>query len=136
MPPLRVALLGCGAINSHVAQKIGTGEAGPVELAAVLVRTERTAEQIGQLGAHGEALEFTTDAGSFFGAEWALCVEAAGQPAVREHALRCLAAGRDFMITSIGALTDVALYDELRAAAEAAGGGRFILCTGSIRRGR
>ena len=35
-----------------------------------------------------------------------------------------------------GALTDAALYDELRAAAEAAGGGRFILCTGGTRCGR
>ena len=36
------------------------------------------------------------------------------------------------MITSVGALTDGELYDELQATAAAAGNGRFILCTGSM----
>ena len=35
--PLRIGLLGCGAINSKVAEMIEKGDAGPAVLAAVLV---------------------------------------------------------------------------------------------------
>ena len=128
-PTLRVGLLGCGAINGRVGEALAAGEAGPAALGAVLVRSER-AERPAYTGS-AEEVCLTTDAEAFFGADWSLCVEAAGQPAVREHAKRCLSLGRDFMITSIGALCDVALYDDLQATA-AAHGSRLILCTGSM----
>ena len=88
MPPLRVGLLGCGAINSEVAAALHSGNAGPAELVAVLVRSDRTAEE--KAGLTG----FTTDPAAFFAADWQLCVEAAGQPAVIEHAKTCLELGR------------------------------------------
>lgn len=129
-PPLRIALLGCGAINSHVAEKINGGEAGPAELAAILVRSERSEAERSTLLPSAPQL-VTTVVDDFFAADWSICIEAAGQPAVREHCKRCLELGRDFMITSIGALTDTSLYDELSAVAEASGS-RLILCTGSM----
>ena len=64
---------------------------------------------------------FTTDPDAFFAADWDVCVEAAGQPAVIAYAARCLGNGRDFLATSIGALTDDELYAALVATAEEAG---------------
>lgn len=146
--PLKIGLLGCGAINSTVAKMIASGEAGPAELKAVLVRKERSKEEIQSLvpsssGSSADAdgitdatglLEcFTTDPDQFFDpdSDWNLCVEAAGQPAVRQYGKRCLQMGRDLMITSIGSLTDDALYQDLSAHAKASGA-RLILCTGSM----
>ena len=99
------------------------GEAGPASLAAILVRNERSQQK--------EVFQLSTSADDFFQADWTLCIEAAGQPAVRQYAKRCLQLGRDFMITSIGALTDASLYDDLRFTAEA-NGSKLILCTGSL----
>ena len=135
--PLKIALLGCGAINSTVAKMIAHQEAGPAILKAVLVRNERSKEEIQSLfpstsDAAGEC-SFTTDPDKFFAndSDWDLCIEAAGQPAVRQYGKRCLEMGRDLMITSIGALTDDALYEGLSSIAEE-NGARLILCTGSM----
>lgn len=132
---LTIGLLGYGAINSKVAEMIADGTVGPAELTSILVQRERSKEKIKRLlpkECHS-AVIVTTSAEDFFSsnANWSLCVEAAGQPAVREHAKRCLAMGRNFMMTSIGSLTDDALYGDLRATAEA-NGSRLILCTGSL----
>ena len=127
--PLRVGLLGAGAINGRVGEALAAGEAGSAQLAAVLVRTARE-ERPPYTGSEAEVC-LTTDEEAFYASDWSLCVEAAGQPAVLHHAKRCLGMGRDFMITSIGALCDPALYDDLEATA-AANGSRLILCTGSM----
>jgi aspartate dehydrogenase len=133
--PLRIGLLGCGAINSKVAEMIMKGEAGPAILTAVLVRKERSEEELKSLLPYDcrAAATVTTAADEFFSTDsnWSLCIEAAGQPTVKEYAKRCLQLGRDFMITSIGSLTNESLYDDLHATAEA-NGSRLILCTGSM----
>jgi aspartate dehydrogenase len=134
--PLKIGLLGCGAINSTVAKMIANQEAGPAILKAILVRNERSKEEIQSLlpTSDTDAGEcFTTDPDKFFAkdSDWDLCIEAAGQPAVRQYGKRCLEMGRDLMITSIGALTDDALYEDLSSTAEASGA-RLILCTGSM----
>mmetsp|Transcript_32012 Transcript_32012/g.39272 ORF Transcript_32012/g.39272 Transcript_32012/m.39272 type:complete len:315 (-) Transcript_32012:393-1337(-) len=140
--PLRIGLLGCGAINSTVAKMIANRKAGPSVLAAILVRKERSEEELRSLlsgesdteeSDNQDSVVCTTDADKFFAtdSDWTLCVEAAGQPAVRQYGKRCLEMGRDLMITSIGSLTDDVLYNDLRDAAEA-NGGRLILCTGSM----
>lgn len=109
---------------------LNAGDAGAAELGGILVRSERSdAERTTLLPSSPECV--TTAADEFFAADWGLCIEAAGQPAVLEHGKRCLGLGRDFMVTSIGALTDAALYDELAAVAQASGS-RLILCTGSM----
>ena len=133
--PLKIGLLGCGAINSTVAKMIVDGTAGPAILRAVLTRTERSSEDIESiLSGEDESpsnVLFTTDAGKFFAEDWDLCIEAAGQPAVRQHGERCLELGKDLMITSIGSLTDDSLYEDLATTAEYSGA-RLILCTGSM----
>jgi predicted dinucleotide-utilizing enzyme len=45
---------------------------------------------------------------------------------------RCLAAGRDFVVTSVGALTSDQLYDDMQAAAAGHGGGRLMLASGAM----
>ena len=150
--PLRIGLLGCGAINSTVAKMIANQQAGPAVLTSILVRKERSREEVRslfssdrddtsentELSAAATAADIcvctcTTDADNFFASDsdWSLCIEAAGQPAVRQYGKRCLEMGRDLMITSIGSLTDDDLYNDLRIAAEA-NGSRLILCTGSM----
>lgn len=130
--PIKIGLLGCGAINSTVATMIADGKAGPASLKAVLTRSKRSKEEIETLAPRFAInVSFETDPDLFFAQDWDLCVEAAGQPAVRQHAKRCLEMGRDFMITSIGALTDDNLYQELSETAEESGS-RLILCTGSM----
>jgi aspartate dehydrogenase len=118
---------------------VANGEAGPAVLKAVLVRNERSHEELQSLypsfdDSNGSPVEyFTTDPDKFFStdSDWDLCVEAAGQPAVRQYGRRCLEMGRDLMITSIGSLTDDVLYENLSATAEESGA-RLILCTGSM----
>ena len=124
--PLKIGLLGCGAINGTVAKMIASGDAGPAVLKAILVRNERSSNDDSECFT-------TTNPDHFFStnSDWNLCIEAAGQPAVRQYGKRCLEMGRDLMITSIGSLTDDCLYEDLSATAEASGS-RLILCTGSI----
>lgn len=50
-----------------------------------------------------------------------LVVEAASQDAVREYALDVVRSGKNLMIMSVGALTDIELYRRLREAAEKRG---------------
>ena len=141
---LRIGLLGCGAINSKVKEMIINGQAGPTtEVTTILVRKEQSKLDIEKSLLFNREdnnnnttaiIKVTTSADEFFNdksSDWTLCIEAAGQPAVKEHGKRCLEMGRDFMITSIGSLTDDSLYDTLQQTAET-NGSRLILCTGSM----
>ena len=97
---LRVGILGHGAIGSVVARAIVASSHGlvspaRVRLVAVLVQRPRDAPE--ELA--GSGVLFTADASKFHAAEWDVCVEAAGQGAVREHAVRVLDRGRDFLCT-------------------------------------
>ena len=74
----------------------------------------------------------TTNSEEFFQASnFDVVVEVAGQPAVREHAARCLQLGKSFLMTSVGSLTDEALHNTLLEAAEA-NNARLLLCSGSM----
>ena len=103
------------------------------ELSAVLVRTLEDRGGAGKAPAPpAEAgVLFTADADAFLGREWDVCVEAAGQPAVRSYGRQVLAQGRTLLVTSIGALCDDALYRELQDTASASGG-RLLLASGAM----
>ena len=58
-------------------------------------------------------------------------LECAGHDAVREHGIRCLEAGADLVLTSIGALVDDALRADLERAA-ATSNRRLILASAGI----
>ena len=125
-PALRLGLLGYGAINRRVAQGICEGLGGRAVVTAAIVQRER--ERPPELSA--EAV-WTAESDAFHAAPWDVCIEGAGQPSVRQHACRTLVSGRDFLVTSIGALTDDALYAELQSAADRHGS-QLLLASGAM----
>ncbi len=75
--------------------------------------------------------EVVTDADAFLSRRHDLVVECAGHAAVKAYGTRVLEVGTDLLVVSIGSLTDDALRESLRAAAEKSGA-RMILCSGAI----
>jgi aspartate dehydrogenase len=117
---MRLGMIGCGAIGREVLAAWQAGALGPgIELAAVLVRRPR-AEPL-----------LTAEPERFLAQKLDAVLECAGHAAVREHGARCLEAGADSVVTSIGALTDEALRAELYHAAEAAGR-RLVIASAGI----
>ena len=97
------------------------GALGPgIELAAVLVRRPRA-----RAAADRRARSASSRSGSM------RCWNAPAMQAVREHGVRCLEAGADLVLTSIGALIDEALRARLYHAAEAAGR-RLVIASAGI----
>ena len=114
-PKVRLGLIGYGAIGKHV-EAAGLDD---IELVAVLVKRPRA-----------EGL-LTHEPDRFFAHELDAVAECAGHEAVRAHGQRVLESGADFLVTSVGAFTDTALFDRLLAAAKA-NGRRLILPSAGI----
>lgn len=72
-----------------------------------------------------------TDGPAFLAAKHDLVVECAGHAAVKAYGEQVLETGTDLLVVSIGSLTDDALRDTLKSAAERSGA-RMILCSGAI----
>lgn len=109
---LTVALIGSGAIGSRVEQLLDAGTAPGVKLTGVVP--------------HG-------DAGTGFSFEEAMdladvVVECAGVGAVAEFGPRIVSAGKDLLVTSIGALCEASLRQTLLDG----GPGRTFLTTGAL----
>jgi aspartate dehydrogenase len=120
---MRLGVIGYGAIGRAVVAAWQQAALGPrVELAAVLVRTPR---------AGVDDLPITHDPERFLAAQLDVVLECAGHQAVREHGVRCLEAGADLVLTSIGALVDEAQRAKLYAAAEASGR-RLVIASAGI----
>lgn len=130
---LRTGLMGYGAIGAPVAAALlegthGMGDATcPCHLAAVLVSTPRPRPP--ELPS---SVVWTADPDEFFLADWKLCAEAAGQPAVVAHAKRTMTAGRDLLVTSVGALTSDPLYESLVALGSEPANGRLLVAAGAM----
>ncbi|WP_374448831.1 aspartate dehydrogenase [Stella sp.] len=120
--PFRIGLVGLGAIGRDLLSRIAGGTLGPVACTGVLVRRPRAATDVPGL---------THDPDRFFAAAYDAVVEGAGHQAVRDHGERALRAGADLVLTSVGALTDDALFERLRAAATESGR-RLILPSAGI----
>ena len=130
--PLRVGLIGFGAIGSEVAKYVIGQRAGHCVVSHVLVRTvPRPEAEQRILDAAPSPPWIGTSKSEFLAGNWDLAVEMAGQPVVRETAAECLSSGRDYLMTSIGVLTDDALRDELETLATASGS-RLYLCAGAM----
>lgn len=121
--PLRVALIGFGAIGRAVVRLVAEGAAGEIEIVGALVREVRRARPAGPpvVGTLEELLALRPE----------VVVEAAGHEALRAHGPRVLRAGVDLIAVSVGALADPAVEAELRAAARA-GGARLRIASGAI----
>jgi aspartate dehydrogenase len=125
--PLRVGLIGFGAIGRRLAEAIAAGEAGRCELSAVLVRhPERIADAATQLGCL-----VTGDPGDFLATSFDLVVEVAGHDALKAYAEDTLRQGKDLLLISIGALADAHFEERLHRAAHDYGR-RVYLATGAI----
>jgi len=112
---LRLGLIGYGAIGKHV-EAAGLEN---IDLVSVLVRRPRNDAKL------------THDPERFFAKAFDAVAECAGHEAVRAHGQRVLERGADFLVTSVGAFTDTALFDRLLAAAKA-NGRRLILPSAGI----
>lgn len=99
--PMRVGLLGWGAIGSEVGKALRRGDVSGVELTAVAALR------------HHDDLEVPQVAPSDLADHFDLVVEAAGQAALSEHGPGLLAAGVDLLVLSVGAFGDAELFDRL-----------------------
>ena len=116
MSPLRVGVLGWGAIGIAIAERLVDGAVPGAELTAVASRTPPTDVAVkvvvpADLPNHCD-----------------LVVETAGHEAVHEHVPSLLRAGCQVMMVSTGALRDASLFEALTEA----GGERLLLSTGAI----
>ncbi|MBM3568272.1 MAG: aspartate dehydrogenase [Alphaproteobacteria bacterium] len=119
---LRVGMIGLGGIGKYVLDFARHGALPGIELVAILVKRPR--EEAGPP-------PITADAERFFAARPEAVLEGAGHQAVRDHAVRCLESGADFLATSVGAFADDALLDRCLAAARRSGK-RLILPSAGI----
>lgn len=111
-PQLVAALIGYGAVGQTVSGMVARGDDRAKYEAVAGVRLLDSADELLRTPA-------------------TLVVEAAGQAAVRELGPRTLAAGKDLMIISTGALADPAVLRELQQTA-ARTGRRIFIPSGSV----
>lgn len=127
---MRLGVLGFGAIGQVVADAVIAGDAGGSVLRAVLCRDR--GKHIAAAARLESAGVILTDTPAKFLAEpLDLIVEAAGQDALRDYALRVLGNGCDLLTTSIGAFTDEGFFQGLIACAEQ-NGARLLLASGAL----
>ena len=126
--PMRVGLIGFGAVGRRLAEAIVAGEAGRCELAAVLVRTP---EKIPADVRGGIGCPITNDAADFLATQLDLVVEVAGHDALKAYAEDVLRQGKDLIAISVGAFADAAFQERVWRAAHDRGR-RVYLATGAI----
>lgn len=118
----RIGLIGAGAIGGSLIERLSRTPDGP-QITDVLLRAGRSLPAPGPKVHH--------DIASLCSAQPDLVVECAGQEAVREYVPAVLEAGRDVVITSVGALADVDLRDMIKRAAQTSG--RTVrICSGAV----
>lgn len=124
--PLRIALIGWGAISRRVAELLaGAQDAGDITVAAVGARYNKRSDNIPA----GAVL--VTDPAQLGELNLDLVVEAAGREAVAVWGEAALRSAPAFAIASASALTDTALLEHLLATAEACGS-QLILPPGAL----
>lgn len=109
----RVGLIGYGTAGRDVAEAILGGQAGNSRLAAVLVRDVARYADVAL-----DDVVFTDSQEAFFACPLDVVVETAGHDAVIRYAETSLAHGCDFMVVSVGAFCDQALFDRVMASTE------------------
>ena len=117
--PLRVGLLGWGAIGAEVGRALKRGDIPGAELVAVAATHHH--DDLDDLDVvQVTPLELAAHAD--------LVVEAAGHQALVEFGPALLALGADLLVVSVGVLADDALFNGLATA----DGGRLMISTGAI----
>lgn len=126
--PMRVGLIGFGAVGRRLAEAIVAGEAGRVALVAVLVRTP---EKIPTDVRSGVGCLITNDAADFLATQIDLVIEVAGHDALKAYAEDVLRQGKDLLLISVGAFADAAFQERVWRTAHDRGR-RVYLATGAI----
>ena len=111
MPKRIVGLLGCGTIGTHLALAIGAGEIANASLEGIFDIIQENAKIL--KSKLKTDIQVYSDFDSLVEAPVDLIIEAASQEAVRRYSKPIVAAGKDLMIMSVGALSDTALLAEL-----------------------
>jgi aspartate dehydrogenase len=123
-----VGLLGYGAIGSEVAEAIDRGVAGRTVLRSILCRDlDKHAADV----KHHSGVIFTNDPQKFFDSPAQIYIEAAGQDVLREYGPRILEFGCDLIITSIGAFTNDAFFNQMVDTADKYDS-RMLLASGAL----
>ncbi len=126
--PLRVGLIGFGAIGRRLAEAIVAGDAGRCELSAVLVRMP---EKIPPEARADLGCPVTNDAADFLATRLDLVVEVAGHDALKSYAEDVLRQGKDLLLISVGAFADAGFQERVWRAAHDHGR-RVYVATGAI----
>ncbi|MDD9266967.1 aspartate dehydrogenase [Paenibacillus sp. GCM10023248] len=105
---LRVGIIGYGTIGQDVAHAIVQGNAGAVQLKAILVRDEAKYQEAGSL-----ATVMTSSEEVFFAQDLDVVVESAGHGAVVRYGEKVLESGADLILVSVGALADESLQRDI-----------------------
>lgn len=122
---IRIAVIGAGAIGGRVIEQLASGSIAGATLAGVVTRRPDSLNEIvGALG--GGVTDFGVDLAAAIAAS-DLVVECAGIGAARELGGQVIAAGRDLLLVSIGALADESVRAELTG-----GPGALRLASGAI----
>lgn len=124
-PPLRVALIGLGAIGAELYRVL---QLSPIEIAVrgALVRRGSSAAR----HTAGDPTVWTSLDGLLQSAP-DIVVECAGHQAVDAYGEQVLRAGLDLLLTSVGSLADGERYGRLRLAAQESGR-RLLLANGAV----
>jgi aspartate dehydrogenase len=113
---MMAAIIGCGFIGETLAKAIDKEMSDRMELVALYDQFKDRATQLSQaLDARPKVVEDLSDI--IFDKKVDLVIEAASQAAVKAHILKVLAAGKNVMIVSVGALADERLLSEVMATA-------------------
>ncbi len=124
---IAVALIGFGAIGRALARTLER-HASQARVVAVLVRPEGSRPAAGDVPP-GAGVVDRIDA--LLAAQPDVVVECAGHGALRDLGPGILAAGKDLLVASVGALADAEVEGALRRAAER-GGARVLLASGAL----
>ncbi|MDQ3835762.1 MAG: aspartate dehydrogenase [Thermoproteota archaeon] len=131
MPKRIVGLLGCGTIGTHLALAIGSGEIANASLEGIFDIIQENAKTL--KSKLKTDVQVYYDFESLIDAPVDVIIEAASQEAVRRFSKHIVAAGKDLMIMSVGALSDSALLAELTEIASLSKGkNRIYVPSGAI----
>ena len=107
-----LGLIGYGAIGRAVTAACLAKQVCDASMVAILVRDILHYSSDRDV-LRAQQIVLTDQPNEFFSYTYDMVVEAAGQTAVKQYGARILGLGMDFMVTSIGAFTDEALYQLL-----------------------
>jgi len=125
----RVAIIGCGAIGSELAQAIDRGTVRARLVALMDIYPEKCVELTKSFSSSRPLV--TRELNELLSTNPEIVVEAASQEAVRSYGEEILSRGIDLVVLSVGALMDEELRKRLVAAAER-GDSRIYVPTGAI----